>query len=120
MNDAGKSKRGPHPVDASEKRVHCVSVRLSGAELATVESRRGYMQKGEFLRCAALDTLPPTIPELNRETYGELAHAQANLNQIAYRINCDDATLEIENVKKILKQFRQVLLGDLEQKRGGR
>ncbi|MBJ3115112.1 MobC family plasmid mobilization relaxosome protein [Salmonella enterica subsp. enterica serovar Typhimurium] len=45
------------------------------------------MQRGEYLRAAALHRLPPTIPAANREQWAELARTAANLNQIARKIN---------------------------------
>ena len=45
------------------------------------------MQRGEYLRAAALHRLPPTIPAANREQWAELARTAANLNQIARHLN---------------------------------
>lgn len=45
------------------------------------------MQRGEYLRAASLHLLPPTIPQLNRDAWQQLARASANLNQIAHAIN---------------------------------
>jgi hypothetical protein len=57
--------------DATDKRGHTVSVRLNDAELARLDSQRDavQMQRGEYLRAAALHRLPPTIPEVNREAW---------------------------------------------------
>lgn len=87
--DPTRRRHGPSPLDASDKRTHTVSVRLNDAELALLDSRRGavQMQRGEYLRAAALHRLPPTIPAVNREMWAELARTAANLNQIARRLN---------------------------------
>lgn len=84
-----KRRRGPAPLDSADKRLHTVSVRLNGAELARLDSLRGavQMQRGEYLRAAALHRLPPTIPAVNREQWAELARTAANLNQIARHLN---------------------------------
>ncbi|MDC9908884.1 hypothetical protein PSX32_21110 [Shigella flexneri] len=92
MNNTDESKRrrrGPAPLDATDKRRHTVSVRLNDAELARLDSQRDavQMQRGEYLRAAALHRLPPTIPAMNREQWAELARTAANLNQIARHLN---------------------------------
>jgi len=77
------------PLDATDKRGYTVSVRLNDAELARLDSQRDavQMQRGEYLRAAALHRLPPTIPEVNREAWAALARTAANLNQIARHLN---------------------------------
>ncbi len=87
--DSTRRCHGPAPLDASDKRTHTVSVRLNDRELALLDSRRGavQMQRGEYLRAAALHRLPPTIPAVNREMWAELARTAANLNQIARHLN---------------------------------
>lgn len=84
-----RRRRGPQPLPAGEKRLRSVSVRLNDAELAKLDARRSpiKMQRGEYLRAAALHRLPPTIPAINREAWTELAREAANLNQIARHLN---------------------------------
>ena len=84
-----RRRRGPQPLPAGEKRLHAVSVRLNAAELARLDGQRSSikMQRGEYLRAAALHRLPPTIPAINREAWTELAREAANLNQIAKYLN---------------------------------
>ena len=88
-DESKRSRRGPAPLDAADKRGHTVSVRLNGAELEKLDAQRGavQMQRGEYLRAAALHRLPPTIPEINRKAWGELSRTTANLNQIARHLN---------------------------------
>ena len=88
-DESKRRRRGPAPLDATDKRGHTVSVRLNDAELARLDSQRDavQMQRGEYLRAAALHRLPPTIPEVNREAWAALARTAANLNQIAHRLN---------------------------------
>ena len=68
-DESKRRRRGPAPLDATDKRGHTVSVRLNDAELARLDSQRDavQMQRGEYLRAAALHRLPPTIPAANRE-----------------------------------------------------
>jgi len=84
-----KRRFGPAPLDPAEKRRHCVSVRLNPGELARLDAERATvsMQRGEYLRAAAFDKLPPTIPEVNRKAYSELSRTTSNLNQIAKHLN---------------------------------
>ncbi len=110
MNDERRSRRGPVSLDPSEKREHCVSVRLNVVELATLNERRGPYQRGSWLRMAALDKLPPTIPALNAQAWAELARSAANLNQLARAVNAG-ATIEKGGLRDQLNEFRAALIG---------
>lgn len=50
-------------------RSYCVSVRLNIEELQILEVKRGPYKKGEWLRMASLQKLPPVIPEINTEAW---------------------------------------------------
>ena len=88
-DESRRRRRGPVPLDAADRRGHTVSARLNDAELVLLDSQREavQMQRGEYLRAAALHRLPPIIPAVNREQWLELARAAANLNQIARHLN---------------------------------
>ena len=45
-------------------RIHCVSVRLNKEELELLNASRGDKRKGEWLRMASLQKLPPAIPAI--------------------------------------------------------
>lgn len=108
------ARRGPTPLSADQRREHCVSVRLNAGELAALDARRGSFQRGEWLRMAALDKLPPTVPALNAQAWTELARAAANLNQIARALNAGEK-VERGGIRDQLNQFRAALIGaDLE------
>lgn len=111
-DESKRRRRGPAPLDATDKRGHTVSVRLNEAELALLDSQRGtvQMQRGEYLRAAALHRLPPTIPEVNREAWAALARTAANLNQIAHRLNAGEV-LPLAEVRATLDAFRRNLIG---------
>jgi hypothetical protein len=109
MADDRKSKRGPKPIDPIAKRSHCVSTRLNTAELHALDAQRGEFQRGEWMRMAALDKLPPSIPEVNRLSYIELGRIGANLNQVARRLNTSKV-IEIIEVKSLLDDLRLSLL----------
>lgn len=67
----------------TEKRTHCVSVRLSDKELELLDSVRRHFQRGVALRHLALDTFPPLIPEVNRELHANLNRALGNISALA-------------------------------------
>lgn len=106
------ARRGPVPSAPQELRVHHVSTRLSVAELARLDQLRSQvkMQRGEFLRAAALHQLPPTIPPLNVEAWQALARASANLNQLAHRVNAG-LPAQLLDVMRAVEDLRAALIG---------
>ena len=108
MNDDRRRRRGPGTLDPQEKREHCVSVRVNARELAQLDERRSPYQRGEWLRMAALDKLPPTIPAINLQAWSELARAAANLNQIAHALNAGSKPGGLQDQ---LAKFRAALIG---------
>ena len=111
------SRRGPEPLPVEELRTHVVSVRLNAAELIGLDHQRApaQMQRGEYLRCAALHRLPPTIPPLNREAWVSLARAAGNLNAITRRLHEAAHTLDalappIDEISQVLADFRLTLV----------
>lgn len=112
INPSREKRRGPIPL--VDPRTHCVSVRLNDNELQKLDNQRGRMARGEYLRCAALDELPPTIPALNQQAWVELSKAAGNLNQIAKKLNSiENADLLDTDIKLImleLAEFRTRLL----------
>jgi hypothetical protein len=85
---------------------------LNAEELARLDAKREpvSMQRGEWLRAAALHRLPVSIPALNREAWAELAKSAGNLNQLARKLNEGQRPL-LEEVKKVLGEFRRGLIG---------
>lgn len=119
-DDSKRRRRGPIPLDTADKREHTVSVRLNVDELARLDQLRCHvaMQRGEYLRAAALHRLPPTIPAINREAWAELARSAANLNQIAHHLNVG-GSLDFEVVRATIDAFRRSLLGMNNHETGG-
>lgn len=109
------ARRGPVPLPAADKRGHCVSVRLNGRELAQLDAQRGRFQRGEWLRMAALDQLPPTVPAANVKAWAELARLAANLNQAQSSINRGDvAEHQVEllaDIRAAVDALRRELVG---------
>jgi len=79
------SKRGKfHTKKLPEKEIrhHCISVRLNEEELIILDSKRGQYKKGEWLRMASLNKLPPVLPEINREAWIKLGSLSQDLNYL--------------------------------------
>lgn len=100
---------------AADLRTHCVSVRLSAAELAELDAARALvkMQRGEYLRQAWAGKLPRTIPAINREAWASLARVVGNLNQYQRAINDGLAAGHAPEVIQSLADQVQKLRADL-------
>ncbi|WP_145606013.1 hypothetical protein [Yersinia intermedia] len=68
-------------------RSYCVSVRLNIEELQILEIKRGSYKKGEWLRMASLQKIPPTIPAINLNAWKALSEISQKLNRIATHID---------------------------------
>jgi hypothetical protein len=109
INESRRKRTGPVPL--IDPRTHCVSTRLNDAELRQLDNQRGDMARGEYLRCAALDQLPPSIPAINQAAWISLSRANSNLNQLAKQFNIDTNDKNWEAVVSTLKTFRASLIG---------
>lgn len=108
-----RKKSGPIPKDAADLRVHSVHVRMTAAELAELDAKRGHMQRGSWLRQSAMHRIPPTIPAINRDAWAALATAVANLNQYQAAINKKMAHEIPQAVLDALREQVQCLRLDL-------
>lgn len=86
-DDKKKRRHGPKPKPKSEQRRHPVSCRLTDAELARLDARRGQVSRGEWLRVSGLGKPPRIVPEVNKVAWSDLSRAAGNLNQITRAIN---------------------------------
>ena len=115
INEERKRRRGPIPLDVNERRNHCVSVRLNKHELELLDAQRSQFQRGEWLRMAAIDPLPCSIPAVNQKAWVELARLAGNLNQFQASINAGRASGYpsnfLEEVLAQVKALRRNLLG---------
>ena len=96
-------------------RSYCVSVRLNVEELQLLNIKRGSYKKGEWLRMASLQRLPPAIPAINTKAWKALTEISQKLNRIAAHIDgkSKDSHLthtELFAVKRQLEELRQHLL----------
>lgn len=110
LNESRKSRRGHPKLDKTDRREITVSVRINDEELALLERKRGMLKKGEWLRMAAIDVLPPTVPEINRQAWVELARAHSNINQIAAKLNRGEL-MDVVFINAELAEFRKKLIG---------
>lgn len=107
-------KKNANPV-MDLKRTYCVSVRLNKNELSKLNILRKHYSKGEWLRMASLQNLPPVIPAINTEAWKALTVISQKLNRIAIHIDgkSKDSKLthtELFAVKRLLVELRNNLL----------
>ena len=102
---------------AAELRTHCVSVRLSDAELLRLKTDAAAQHKelADVLRDAYLNGPRPSVPPVNLEVWRELSRPLANLNQIAAHLNAgrmpEDARPLLAQLKDGILNLRAALLG---------
>ncbi|USB65267.1 ATP-binding protein [Klebsiella pneumoniae] len=92
------SKRGKFHTDKlpdNEIRSHCISVRLNEEELIILDSKRGQYKKGEWLRMASLNKLPPVLPEINREAWVKLGNLSHDLNHLLNHLDSKSPDSEL-------------------------
>lgn len=96
-------------------RTHCVSVRLNNAELQLLNTKRGGISKGEWLRMASLQKLPTIVPPINVEAWKTLGELNQKLNRIALHIDSKSKDSELTHtelfaVRRQINELRQNLL----------
>jgi hypothetical protein len=117
VNLERKKRRGPEPLDPRILRTHCISSRLNDLELIQLDRQRGRLGRGEYLRCAGLDVLPPMImiPPINQLAWVQLSRAAGNLNVICKALNLnqsgDGVSVSHDEIAQALKEFRASLIG---------
>lgn len=92
------SKRGKFHTDKlpdNEIRSHCISVRLNEEELIILDSKRGQYKKGEWLRMASLNKLPPVLREINREAWVKLGNLSQDLNHLLNHLDSKSPDSEL-------------------------
>ncbi|WP_426617565.1 hypothetical protein [Raoultella sp. R2A007] len=101
------------PIEAL--RSYCVSVRLNIEELQILEVKRGSYKKGEWLRMASLQKIPPIIPAINLNAWKALSEISQKLNRIATHIDGKSKESQLTHtelfaVKRQLEELRCNLL----------
>lgn len=107
------TRRGKFHTDKlppDEIRTHCVSVRLNEEELIILDSKRGQYKKGEWLRMASLNKLPPALPEINREAWIKLGSLSRDLNYLLNHLDSKSPDSELTRTELFaLRRQIQVL-----------
>ena len=83
---------------------------LSDEEMKLIDEKRGSMSRPNFIRQAAIGTIPKQIPAINIEARMELAKIGGNLNQIARAAN-SGLDIEISEIQKEISKLRLSLIG---------
>lgn len=111
INSQRKARRGGRsPLADHLRRDHCVSVRLNREELELLDNKRVSRQRGEWLRMAGLDKLPPQVPKLNQEAWGDLGRLASNLGQILAGINAGKIKVVGHGLEQLLDDIRQKII----------
>lgn len=112
------AKRGPAPLPPEQHRTVRVNVYLHPDEAALLDRARDRVGLGRsaYMRLAALNRLPPTIPEVNRRAWLELARLAGNLNQHQRAINEGriDSSISAEDIaslRGVVDALRRELVG---------
>ncbi len=91
-------------------RIKQVIIRVSPSEHSEMLARAGKMRLAPWLRAAALDAIPPTIPQINRDALAELHRVGANLNQIARKLN-SSGEVDLHDLRSTVSELRATLAG---------
>ncbi|MEA5599259.1 plasmid mobilization protein [Rivularia sp. UHCC 0363] len=112
-------------VEPLPKRTSLISLRLTEEEKEAWEAKAEEAGLGnnlsKFIRyCVENRRIAPPAPAINSDIYGELGRIGNNINQIAYAINraikmgesiTTDPIAEIEALKPLLQEVKQMLIG---------
>lgn len=96
-------------------RRHTVTVRLNDFELKQVNDSRNQLSRSCWLRSSALKQLPPSVPEINKESWNQLTASLQKLNDLTsflIRKGTDAQLLshEVTVLKLKLSHVRDALL----------
>lgn len=100
-------KSGRPKGDPIKVRHMTIGVRVNSAEWEALQLRAQYMgmSPAQWLRTAALSRrMPlPSVPEVNRNAYGEFARLGVNLNQIAKAANAGRTAVPFGLLRELLR-----------------
>lgn len=111
FSDNPKAKKLP----SNRIRKHTVTVRLNDLELKQVNDLRNQASKSCWLRSSALQQLPPTVPEPNKEAWQELTASLQKLNDLTSFLlrrgeDAQPLSQELTALKVKLSHVRDALL----------
>lgn len=96
-----------------EMRTVSVKVRMTTAEHALLQSKRGKMRLAAWMRETCKSEMPREIPAINIQVLKELNYIGININQLAKELNATGKVRSSDIVGDI-RTLRQVLLGATE------
>ena len=97
------------PKSGEEPRTIAVCSRLDSAEAAKLDTLRGKMQRGVYLRMLINGVTPQLMPEINMQAYNTLLNISNRLDAIGSRRGVfSDA--QIAEVRKLISNLRLELL----------
>lgn len=96
-------------------RRYSVTVRLNEVELSKVNQSRGQLSRSCWLRSSALQQLPPSVPEINRDAWHELTSSLQKLNDLTSYLNrrgtdAQPLSKEVDTLRLKLSHVRDALL----------
>ena len=101
-----KKTVGRKPLPSVDHRTCKVDVRLSAAELATLDESRGTTPRARYLRESCLRGVQ--IGGIDRNMFSALARVGNNINQIARALNTD-RNIDIQLLGKKYEELKTVL-----------
>lgn len=110
MDENLRKQSGRKDLTPTQRREHCVSVRLNDAELERLDIARGRHQRGEALRMISMDKLPAPVPEINVALRADLGRSLGNLATIATAMRAGNFA-ELGEIKILISELRNQLLG---------
>jgi len=111
FSDDQKAKKLP----PNRIRKHTVTVRLNDFELKQINDLRNQASKSCWLRSSALQQLPPSVPEINREAWHQLTASLQKLNDLTSFLSrrgtdAQPLSQEVNALKVKLSHVRDALL----------
>jgi len=112
----GKGGRPRKAVYALRRRVICVKLTVEEFERVCRRAARHKLKRAVFVRRVALGkTLPRAVPEVNRETYYQLARMAGCLNVWTRKVRAgerpEEEGPEIEAIRELLRQVKREVVG---------
>lgn len=121
-----KRRHGPEPKPPEEQRNHRYSIYFTDVERKDLVARafphgtEGLSDRaisrgvGRYMRDAALNRVPPTIPAINLDAWQNLSRAAANLNQaqaVANKLDHAELAGFFHQLHLATQQYRKALIG---------
>jgi hypothetical protein len=123
MTTEKKRKRGPEPKPPHLQRVHRHNIYFNQIEVDLLLTKalplgtKGMSPKavqrwiGRYIRDAALSSIPPTIPQINKKAWIDLSRSAANLNQSMALVNKLESDINLIELSNSLVEFRNSMIG---------